>query len=71
MTCIESGRMQVRSHDSLYIMQVVIGVVDPNPLVGGAGVKTLEAAGISPPRRGVGIKRRLIYLKAARSPLIL
>jgi len=27
-------------------MQVVIGVVDPNPLVGGAGIKTLEAAGI-------------------------
>lgn len=28
------------------LMQVVIGVGDPNPLVGGAGVKTLEAAGI-------------------------
>ena len=28
------------------MMQVVIGVVDPNPLVGGAGIKTLEDAGI-------------------------
>mmetsp|Transcript_8025 Transcript_8025/g.20627 ORF Transcript_8025/g.20627 Transcript_8025/m.20627 type:complete len:81 (-) Transcript_8025:607-849(-) len=27
-------------------VEVVIGVVDPNPLVGGAGIKTLEAAGI-------------------------
>jgi diaminohydroxyphosphoribosylaminopyrimidine deaminase/5-amino-6-(5-phosphoribosylamino)uracil reductase len=25
---------------------VVIGVVDPNPLVGGAGIRTLEAAGV-------------------------
>jgi diaminohydroxyphosphoribosylaminopyrimidine deaminase/5-amino-6-(5-phosphoribosylamino)uracil reductase len=28
-------------------VQVVVGVGDPNPLVGGAGVKTLEAAGIT------------------------
>eukprot|EP00873_Tetraselmis_striata_P019217 jgi/Tetstr1/439481/TSEL_027913.t1 len=28
------------------VARVVIGVVDPNPLVGGAGIKTLEAAGI-------------------------
>lgn len=27
-------------------VKVVIGVVDPNPLVGGQGIKTLEAAGI-------------------------
>ena len=27
--------------------QVVVGVVDPNPLVGGQGVKTLQDAGIS------------------------
>lgn len=29
-----------------YTWQVVIGVGDPNPLVGGAGIKTLQAAGI-------------------------
>lgn len=27
-------------------MQVVVGVGDPNPLVGGAGIKTLTQAGI-------------------------
>lgn len=27
-------------------MQVVIGVGDPNPLVGGMGIQTLERAGI-------------------------
>ena len=27
-------------------MQVVVGVGDPNPLVGGAGIATLEKAGI-------------------------
>ncbi len=37
-------------HDSMLklqcMLQVVIGVGDPNPLVGGAGIKTLQAAGI-------------------------
>lgn len=28
------------------VRRVVVGVVDPNPLVGGFGIKTLEAAGI-------------------------
>jgi len=28
------------------VSRVVIGVVDPNPLVGGKGIQTLEAAGI-------------------------
>ncbi|GMH43058.1 hypothetical protein BSKO_10980 [Bryopsis sp. KO-2023] len=28
------------------VERVVVGVIDPNPLVGGFGVKTLEAAGI-------------------------
>lgn len=27
--------------------QVVVGVGDPNPLVGGSGIKTLESAGIT------------------------
>lgn len=27
-------------------MQVVVGAGDPNPLVGGAGIQTLEQAGI-------------------------
>lgn len=31
---------------SVLIAQVVVGVVDPNPLVGGQGVETLEKAGI-------------------------
>ena len=29
------------------LRQVVVGVTDPNPLVGGAGIKTLQDAGIS------------------------
>lgn len=27
-------------------MQVVVGVIDPNPLVGGEGIRTLEQAGV-------------------------
>lgn len=29
------------------LWQVVVGVEDPNPLVGGQGIKTLESAGIT------------------------
>lgn len=28
-------------------MQVVVGVVDPNPLVGGSGLRLLQGAGVS------------------------
>ncbi len=30
----------------IWALQVVVGVGDPNPLVGGSGIQTLEAAGI-------------------------
>lgn len=37
--CMQEGELQ-------WVWQVVIGIGDPNPLVGGAGIKTLQAAGI-------------------------
>jgi len=33
-------------------MQVVVGVIDPNPLVGGEGIRTLEKAGVQVLRIG-------------------
>ena len=38
--------MSQSSSDWLAALQVVIGVGDPNPLVGGAGIQTLQKAGI-------------------------
>ena len=33
-------------HPSRCVLQVVVGIVDPNPLVGGKGIATLETAGV-------------------------
>ena len=38
--------------------QVVVGVGDPNPLVGGAGITTLEKAGISVSKVGGDLEKQ-------------
>ena len=43
-------------------MQVVVGVGDPNPLVGGAGIKTLEDAGIAVSKIGGQIEQECYNL---------
>lgn len=43
-------------------VQVVIGVGDPNPLVGGAGITTLEKAGISVSQIGGALEQECYSL---------
>ena len=48
------------SDSACFPLQVVVGVVDPNPLVGGEGIRTLEKAGIEVQRVG-GEEERQCY----------
>lgn len=51
------GEFELQSFQAC-LLQVVIGVGDPNPLVGGAGILTLEKAGISVSKIGAGLEKQ-------------
>ena len=47
------GRSHTHARPIAFLfLQVVVGVQDPNPLVGGAGIETLKKAGIAVARIG-------------------